>query len=340
MNFIYPQHFGRRRFLGAAAATFAGAGLGLYAIRSPLLLPASEPKSEGLDSLARATAWLNSEPLTAAALRGKAVLVQFWTYTCINWLRTMPYMRVWAERYSVDGLVVIGVHSPEFAFERDIENVRNAVKDLRVNTRVALDNDFAIWRAFGNHYWPAVYLLDGEGRVRYSHFGEGEYARTERAIQELVGAQGVARGKSSTDVTTIVGQGMEADADWANLRSREAYVGKSRGDGFAKLSGDWTTGEWSALLRQPRGKMECRFHARDLHLVMRSANRAAIPFRVTLDSEAPAAAHGLDVDARGEGVLSAPRMYQLIRQPRPIVDRQFAIEFLNPGAEAFAFTFG
>jgi thiol-disulfide isomerase/thioredoxin len=295
-------------------------------------------------------------------LRGKVVAVDVWTYTCINWLRTLPYVRAWAEKYKKDGLVVIGVHSPEFSFEHDPDNVRHAVKAMRIDYPVAIDNDFEIWRGFDNHYWPALYLVDGKGRVRYRHFGEGEYEQSERAIQRLLtdnGTRGVAN-----DLVSVDPQGFEVAADWGNLKSPESYLGWDRSGGFAgtdavvdqrrvysvpsrltlnqwALAGDWTIDRAAATLNRPNGTLVYRFHARDANLVMGPATRgAAIRYRVRIDGQPPRASHGLDVDADGNGILNDQRLYQLVRQPTPIVDRLLEIEFLDPGAQALCFTFG
>jgi thiol-disulfide isomerase/thioredoxin len=304
-----------------------------------------------LQRFAGANAWLNSAPLSDAELRGKVVLVDFWTYTCINWLRQLPYVRAWAEKYRDQGLVVVGVHTPEFAFEKNLHNVRGAARDLRVGYPIAIDSDYAVWRAFANNAWPAIYLIDAQGRVRYRHLGEGEYERTERMIQQLLaeaGSAGVAR-----DLVSVTGQGAEAEADWANLRSPETYLGAERGENrvygpSARLylnqwmvSGNWTVKPQAIALNQPNGRIAYRFHARDVHLVMGPATAgAAVRFRVLIDGKPPGAAHGNDIDAHGNGTATEQRMYQLIRQPKPIVDRTFEIEFLDPGVEAYAFTFG
>jgi thiol-disulfide isomerase/thioredoxin len=332
--------------------------------RSPFLHTAAQVDGQtGLASLERANAWLNSAPLTAADLRGKVVLIDFWTYTCINWLRQLPYVRAWAEKYKDQGLVVIGVHAPEFPFERKVENVRRAVNDLGVAYPVAVDNDFAIWRAFRNQYWPALYFVDPQGRLRHHHFGEGNYERSERVIQQLLaeaGAAGISR-----DVVSVEGVGVEAAADWVSLRSPETYVGYERGERFASrgglvldkshayavparlgvnswaLSGDWTVKKGVAAANKASGGIAYRFHARDLHLVMGpSAPGTPVHFRVRIDGNPPGPAHGADVDDQGNGTVSEQRLYQLIRQQTPITDRLFEIEFLNPGAEVYAFTFG
>jgi thiol-disulfide isomerase/thioredoxin len=316
-----------------------------------------------LAALERADAWLNSPPLTASALRGKVVLVDFWTYTCINWLRTLPYVRAWDGKYRNHGLVVIGVHAPEFAFEKDLNNVRWAVKALRVDHPVAVDNDHVIWRAFNNQYWPALYFIDAQGRARHHHFGEGAYEQSEMIIQALLaeaGSSGFDREPAMVD-----GRGLEAAADWRSLRSPENYVGYERTQNFASpggavrdksrmyelparlrlnewgLSGDWTLRKEASALNKPNGRIAYRFHARDLHLVMGpAAPGTSVRFRVTIDGGPPRTAHGTDVDEQGNGAVTEQRLYQLIRQPKPIAERQFEIEFLDPGVEAFAFTFG
>jgi thiol-disulfide isomerase/thioredoxin len=316
-----------------------------------------------LPSLGGATEWLNSPPLTAASLRGKVVLIDIWTYTCINWLRTLPYVRAWAEKYRNQGLVVIGVHSPEFEFEKDIDNVRRAAREMRVDYPIAVDSDHAVWRALKNQYWPALYVVDAQGRIRFHQFGEGEYEKSERVIQQLLaeaGATGVGQ-----DLVSVDGRGAEAAADLGNLKSPENYVGYERTENFASrrgaeldkphvyaapaklklnqwaLSGDWTVARNLTALNKPNGRIAYRFHARDLHLVMGPATRgASVRFRVLIDGQPPGAAHGIDVDDQGNGMVNEQRLYQLIRQPKPIADRQFEIEFLDPGVEAFAFTFG
>jgi thiol-disulfide isomerase/thioredoxin len=316
-----------------------------------------------LPSLGGATGWLNSPPLTAAGLRGKVVLIDFWTYTCINWLRSHPYVRAWAEKYQEYGLVVIGVHAPEFAFEHTVDNVRRAARDLRVEYPIAIDNDYAIWRAFKNHYWPALYIIDAEGHVRHHHFGEGGYEQSEGIIQHLLAEAG--GGGIGQELVSVDARGAEAAADWDSLRSPENYLGYERTANFASpggavldkrrvyaaptrlslnqwaLSGDWTVGRQAIVLNEANGRIAYRFHARDLHLVMGPAARGtSVRFRVFLDGRPPGAAHGSDVDEQGNGMASEQRLYQLIRQPKPIADRQFEIEFLDSGVEAFAFTFG
>jgi thiol-disulfide isomerase/thioredoxin len=301
-----------------------------------------------MPSLGRANAWLNSHPLSAAELRGKVVLIDFWTYTCINWRRTLPYVRAWAEKYQNQGLVVVGVHTPEFSFEKDLDNVRHAASEQQVTYPIAVDSDYAIWRAFDNQYWPALYFVDAQGRIRHHQFGEGEYERAERMIQQLLAEAGHADVDRS--LVAVEGQGAEAAADWHTLQSPETYLGRALGERFSshepaslKLNqwtvvGDWTRQDDLARLNTAGGKVAYRFHARDVHLIMGSGT--PVRFRVRIDGQAPAAAHGLDVDESGHGTASGPRMYQLIRQSGPIVDRLFEIEFLDPGVAVFDFTFG
>jgi thiol-disulfide isomerase/thioredoxin len=316
-----------------------------------------------MPALGDATAWLNSRPLTSPDLRGKVVLIDFWTYTCINWLRTLPYVRAWAEKYKDHGLVVIGVHTPEFAFEHDIENVRRAAKDMRVEYPIAIDNDSALWRAFDNHYWPALYFVDAQGQIRHHHFGEGAYEQSELIIQRLLAEAGI--GGIAHEVIAVDARGAEAAADWDSLESPETYVGYERTENFASpggaalgqrrvyaaparlrlnhwsLSGEWTMGKQATMLHTAGGRIAYRFHARDLHLVMGPAARGtSVRFRVLIDGQQPGAAHGGDVDEQGNGMLTDQRLYQLIRQPQPIADRTFEIEFVAAGVEAFAFTFG
>jgi thiol-disulfide isomerase/thioredoxin len=316
-----------------------------------------------LASLERANEWLNSSPLTAQALRGKVVLIDFWTYTCINWLRTLPYVRAWADKYRQHGLVVIGVHAPEFSFEKNMNNVRWAVKDLRVDYPVAVDSEHVIWRAFANQYWPALYLIDAQGRIRHHYFGEGGFEQSEMIIQRLLSEAGV--GGIRDDLLSVDARGIEVAADWGSLKSPENYVGYERTQNFASpggaaldkprmyevparlrlnewaLSGDWTLKKEAAALNKANGSITYRFHARDLHLVMGpAAPGASVRFRVLIDGQPPGAAHGIDADEEGYGTVTEQRLYQLIRQPKPIADRQFQIEFLGPGVEAFAFTFG
>jgi thiol-disulfide isomerase/thioredoxin len=316
-----------------------------------------------LPSLGRATEWLNSPPLTASGLRGKVVLIDFWTYTCINWLRTLPYVRAWAEKYKNQGLVVIGVHAPEFAFEKNLDNVRRAAKDMRVDYPIAIDSDHALWRAFKNQYWPALYFVDAQGKIRHHHFGEGEYERSERVIQQLLSDAGM-RGIGQ-ELVSVDARGAEVAADWGSLKSPENYVGYDRTENFASsggavldkqriyavparlrlnqwaLSGDWTVQKQATVLNKANGRIAYRFHARDLHLVMGPAVRGtSVRFRVLIDGQPPGAAHGIDIDGQGNGAVAEQRLYQLIRQPKPIAERQFEIEFLDAGVEAYAFTFG
>jgi len=314
-------------------------------------------------SLGGATEWLNSQPLTSAGLRGKVVLIDVWTYTCINWLRTLPYVRAWAEKYKNQGLVVIGVHAPEFAFEKNIDNVRRAAKDMRIDYPIAIDNNYIIWRALKNEYWPALYFVDAQGKIRNHHFGEGEYEQSERIIQQLLSESGI-RGMGQ-ELVSVDARGAEAAADWGSLKSPENYLGYERTENFASsggavldkqriyavparlrlnhwaLSGDWTVQKEATVLNKANGRIAYRFHARDLHLVMGPAARGtSVRFRVLIDGQPPGAAHGIDVDDQGNGRVTEQRLYQLIRQPKPIAERQFEIEFLDLGVEVFAFTFG
>ncbi len=321
------------------------------------------PGAKELGALASATAWINSSPLTAADLRGKVVLVDFWTYTCVNWLRTLPYVRAWAAKYKDKGLVVIGVHSPEFPFEKDVDNVRRAVKAMEIAYPVAVDSDHAIWRAFENEAWPAVYMVDSKGKVRWRHVGEGEYEESERLIQRLLtetGAQGVPR-----DLVSPTGHGAEVAADWATLRSPETYVRLRSIERFASpggallderhvyaapaslglnewaLAGAWTLESGAASSKEASSRIFYRFHARDVNLVLGPAARgASVRFRVLVDGRAPGDAHGSDVDEQGLGTVTDQRLYQLVREQGRIADRSFEIEFLDPGAQAFVFTFG
>jgi thiol-disulfide isomerase/thioredoxin len=320
--------------------------------------------SEGrLPGFNRATGWLNSPPLTADDLRGKVVLVDFWTYTCINWLRTLTYIRAWHEAYHELGLVVVGVHTPEFWFEHDIDNVRRAASEMRVEYPVAIDNNYGVWRDFGNRYWPAVYIADAQGRIRHHHFGEGDYDDCERAIQMLLreaGVQGV-----GDDFVSIVPDGFEAQADWANLQSPETYLGYEQWRGFASpggadldephtyvvpakmqlnqwaLAGEWTIEPGASVSNRPGSGIAFRFHARDVNLVLRAREQGAtVPFQVLVDGEPPGDAHGLVVDAQGHGTQIEPRLYQLVRRRGSIADHAFAIDFGAPGVEAYVFTFG
>ncbi len=297
-----------------------------------------------------ATGWLNSDPLTVDELRGRVVLVDFWTYTCINWLRTLGCVRAWAEKYRDQGLVVVGVHTPEFPFEKDVDNVRWAAENMRVEYPVALDPDYAVWRAFSNQYWPAVYIADAEGRIRHHQFGEGGYEECERVIQQLLREAG--RSSVSDDLVSVPDEGFEAQADWTNLESPETYLGSDQAQNFSRdgvdlrlnhwaLSGDWTIERGASVLNEAGGAIVFRFHARDVNLVLGpSRPDASVPFRVLVDGEPPGDAHGLDVDEAGQGTVVKQRLYQLVREPGSIADRTFEITFDEPGVEAYVFTFG
>ena len=309
-----------------------------------------------MPAFAGATAWLNSEPLAPAEVRGRVVLVNFWTLTCINWLRQEPYVRAWSQAYRDDGLVVVGVHTPEFSFEHDLDLVQEATRDRAIDYPVALDNDYAVWNAFANRYWPALYLADRDGVIRDQHFGEGRYERSERVIQKLLGVE--------REPVSVEALGAEAAADWDHLRTPETYLGHWRGTGFGSpagvtpdeprayrlperlpvnrwaLAGEWTVGPENVTIEQAGGSLAVRFHARDAHLVLSSGAREPIPFRVRLDGEAPGLSAGVDVDVDGNGVLRDGRMYQLVRVPGDVRDRTLEITFAEPGAEAYVFTFG
>jgi hypothetical protein len=309
-----------------------------------------------MPSLDGATEWLNSEPLGPAALRGQVVLVNFWTLTCINWLRQEPYVRAWSRAYRDDGLVVIGVHTPEFSFEHDVDGVRQATKQRAIDYPVAVDNDYAVWSAFDNHFWPALYFVDADGIIRDDHFGEGRYEQSERVIQRLLGVE--------RELVPVEGRGVEAEADWDHLRTPETYLGYGRGGRFASpeaaayderrayelprhlpvnhwaLRGEWTIGPEKLLLHETGGSIAFRFDARDAHLVLAPGAQEPIPFRVLLDGETPGPSHGVDVDEDGNGVLRDGRMYQLVRQHAAVRERTLEITFLEPGAEAYSFTFG
>ena len=316
-----------------------------------------------LPSLSGATGWLNSPPLTPEGLRGNVVLVDFWTYTCINWLRTLPYVRAWAERYTDQGLVVVGIHTPEFPFERDPDNVRAAADDLRVGYPIALDSDYGVWSAFDNHYWPAVYIADTQGRIRHHQFGEGGYEEAERIIQLLLRESGA--GPIADDRVAVAPDGFEAQADWGNLESPETYLGYEQAQNFASpggarldeprvlrapyaltlnhwsLSGDWTMESRASVLNRADGRIAFRFHARDVNLVLGlRVPTASVPFRVLVDGEPPGDAHGLDVDEHGHGTVAEQRLYQLVRERGAITERTFEITFLADGVEAYVFTFG
>ena len=372
----------RRRFLGIAVTSLGAVAFGssLSPKGAPTRSPnpalhsapptnspsnrAPTPSPKGvLNSLKNANAWLNSEPLSATSLAGKVVLVDFCTYSCINWLRTLPYIRAWSEKYKDQGLVVIGIHTPEFGFEHNIDNVRLALKTMKVEYPIAIDNDRSIWNAFDNQYWPALYLLDSHGRIQYHRFGEGDYIQGEKTIQQLLSGTGA--GNINHDLVDINPPGIEAAADWNNLGSGENYLGYQRTENFSSpggqmpdkqftykfpnklalnqwaLSGDWTMQAHAILLNQPHGQIAYQVHARDLHLVMGAAEKLKpIRFKVLIDDRQPGSAHGMDVTEEGFGSVSEPRLYQLIRQAGPITDRRFTIGFLDPGLEAFSFTFG
>ncbi len=320
------------------------------------------PVEGPLPSLSGAVEWLNSPPLTAEALKGKVVLVDFWTYSCINCLRSIPYVRAWAEKYRDQGLVVIGVHAPEFPFEKNIGNVKNAVAKLKIDYPVAIDNDYAIWRAFNNEYWPADYFIDAKGQIRHHYFGEGDYAESEKVIQQLLAEAGKAH--ASAGVVSVSATGAEAASDEADVKSPETYIGYMRADNFASpggavsdaahdyslpdlklndwaLAGAWKVGGEYATLAKKDGAISFRFHARDLHLVLGpGAGGAPVHFRVTIDGAPPGESHGADVNADGEGVVTENRLYQLVRQTGPVLDRTFTIQFLDPDVQAYAFTFG
>ncbi len=301
--------------------------------------------NSALSPLDRVPVWLNSEPLTADGLAGRVVLVDFWTYSCVNWLRTLPYVRAWWDKYADRGLTVVGVHAPEFGFEHDLGNVRRAVGTLGIEYPVGIDNEFAVWRAFDNRYWPAIYLADGTGRVRFHHFGEEAYAETERAIQELLGIE--------ADLVDVEADGVTAPADWDALRSPETYIGRARASGaVTRAAGElalnqWTlTGAWArheefAVLAEGSGSIAYRFEGRDLNLVLTPPpSGGAMSFEVLLDGEPAVEDRGIDVDERGSGILSEPRMYQLIRQRGAVRPRTFEMRFEAPGARAYVFTFG
>jgi thiol-disulfide isomerase/thioredoxin len=345
------------------AACSDGAADNANALRR--LTPGSvQLKMEGeMPTLDGAITWLNSPPLNTAQLRGKVVVVEFWTYTCVNWRRTLPYVRAWANKYTNQGLVVIGVHTPEFEFERDVDNVRRAAKEMNIDYPVAIDSRQRIWNAFGNEYWPALYFVDAQGHIRHHQFGEGNYDESEKVIQQLLSEAG------KTDVThemvTVDAGGLEVAADWLDQRSPETYVGDGLSLNFASpggavrgirsiyaapsrlrvndwaLLGNWTVEQGPAILNETEGRIVYRFHARDLNLVMSPGVAGSqVRFRVTIGGQPPAPAHGADVDEMGHGTVSEPRTYQLIRQPQPIMDRDFEIEFLDPGVRVFDFTFG
>jgi thiol-disulfide isomerase/thioredoxin len=336
-------------------------------VRSLLHHPAdgagSLPDEGALPAFSGATGWLNADPLTPEALRGRVVLVDFWTYTCVNWLRTLPYVRAWVTKYAEHGLSVIGVHTPEFAFEHDVANVTTQAHALDVPYPIAIDSDYGVWNAFNNHYWPAVYLADAEGRIRYHHFGEGEYAMQEMVIQQLLMEAGATN--LDLDLVAVAPVGLEVAADYRTLRSPESYLGYGQATGMASPDGlradqahdyappatlrlnawapqgGWAISQTAATTTAANARMAYRFQARDVNLVMGPATRGTtIPFRVSLDGQPATRAQGTDVDADGHGTVSEQRTYQLIRQPGPITERTVEIKFLEPGAELYCFTFG
>jgi thiol-disulfide isomerase/thioredoxin len=358
---------GRMLLFASFAWAIAACGNGLA--ESTKLIRRLTPATVQLDneghmpSLDGAIVWLNSPPLSRADVRGKVVVVEFWTYTCVNWRRTLPYVRAWASKYRSQGLVVIGIHTPEFDFERNPDIVLRAAKEMKIDYPIAVDSRQRIWDAFSNEYWPALYFVDAQGRIRHHQFGEGNYDESERVIQQLLaeaGSTGV-----TDDLVSVDSHGLELAADWLDQRSPETYVGYERDQNFASpggavlstrktyaapdalrlnkwaLLGEWTVEQGPAVLNKAAGRIEYRFHARDLNLVMSPGSPgSSVRVRVTIDGQPPGVAHGTDVDDMGYGVVSEPRTYQLIRQPQPIVDRDFEIEFLDPGVNVFDFTFG
>lgn len=342
--------------LVASNGVMPAAGAARQDFRSNLPVEGRFPSLDG------AVEWLNSSPLTTEQLRGKVVLVDFWTYSCINCIRTIPYTRAWAEKYKDQGLVVIGVHSPEFAFEKKIDNVKGAIKDFKIGYPVAIDNNFKIWRAFENNYWPAAYFIDAQGRIRYHHFGEGNYEESEKVIQELLAEAGSQKAESNP--VTPNANGAEAAPDLRNMRSGETYIGYSQAANFVSpeglkggasrdysvgelglnewgLTGNWTVGSEQATLNQSGGGIAYRFSARDLHLVLGpGADGEPVRFQVKIDGKAPGESHGADTDAEGNGTVTETRLYQLVRQAGDVEERTFEVRFLDPGVEAFAFTFG
>ena len=321
------------------------------------------PNEGSFPSIDGAVEWLNSPPLSAAGLHGKVVLIDFWTYTCVNWRRTLPYVRAWAQRYKDAGLVVIGVHTPEFGIEKDLDSIRQAVKEMGIDYPIAIDSDYRIWSAFNNQYWPALYFIDANGHIRHHQFGEGDYQQSESVIQQLLAEPG--RGALPGGLVSVDPDGFELAADWSDLKSPESYIGYARAESFSSpggaladqrhvyavparlglndwgIAGDWSIGKDAAVLYAANGRIVYRFHARDLNLIMAPTVRGtAVRFRVLIDGQPPGAAHGIDVDGQGNGTATESRTYQLIRQPKPIVDRLFEIEFLDPGVDAFDFTFG
>jgi thiol-disulfide isomerase/thioredoxin len=355
---------GRRRFIRSAAAALGATRLGLIGstVQQMACAALAERDDGVLPSLSGATEWLNSPPLTPAGLRGKVVLVDFWTYTCVNWLRTLPYVRAWDAKYRDQGLVVIGVHTPEFPFEADIDNVRWALKDMDVSYPVAVDSNYGVWRAFDNNYWPAAYVADANGRIRFHHFGEGKYDEIEKVIQRLLSNSGRTIDEQLVKVSP---RGLEVAADYGTLRSPESYLGYERAEAFASagdavndaarvytvpphlalnqwgIAGNWSAKGKSVLLNEPNGRLVYRFHARDVNLIMGvPPGSRPVRFTVKVDGKLPASAHGTDIDEQGNGTVSRQRTYQLVRQQGRITDREFEIQFAERGVEAFCFTFG
>ena len=351
----------RRRFIRSATAALGAARLGVIgsAVQQMACAALTERSEGALPSLSGATEWLNSPPLTPAGLRGKVVLVDFWTYTCVNWLRTLPFVRAWDKKYRDQGLVVIGAHTPEFPFEKDIDNVRWAVKEMDVNYPITVDSDYGVWRAFDNNYWPAVYVADADGRIRFHHFGESAYDETEKVIQRLLSDSGR---KIDNQLVRVTPRGLEVAADYGTLRSPESYLGYDRAEAFASdalqdapraytvprlalnqwgLAGNWTVKERAAVLNEANGKVVYRFHARDVNLIMGvPPGSQPVRFTVKVDGKPPGPAHGTDIDDQGNGTAARQRTYQLVRLQTQIADREFEIQFADPGVEAFCFTFG
>ncbi|MGA1981706.1 MAG: redoxin domain-containing protein [Acidobacteriaceae bacterium] len=354
----------RRSLLATVAITVAAAQLGIAGCANAQSDTAIRlPEGGPFPSLGGATGWLNSQSLTSAGLRGRVALIDFWTYTCVNWRRTLPYVRAWAGKYKDHGLVVVGVHTPEFSFEHNLDNVRWAIQNMKIDYPVAIDNNYAVWNAFNNEYWPALYFIDAKGHIRHHQFGEGDYRQSEVILQQLLteaGTSGIRQDLVSADP-----RGAEVSADGSSLRTPETYTGYGQTENFASpggavrdkphgydfparldlnhwaLAGNWTVSKEPVTLNQSPGRIAYRFHARDLNLVMGPLARGtSMRFRVTIDGQPPGAAHGADVDGLGNGTVVEQRLYQLIRQTEPIVDRQFEIEVLDSGAQAFDFTFG
>ncbi len=344
---------GLRLAFAGLLAIAAGAAFQIWGKSQPAAFP----------PLTGATEWLNSPPLTPAALRGKVVLADFWTFTCVNWMRTLPYLRAWAAKYKDKGLVIIGVHTPEFRIEKNVDDVRRSAKELGVDFPIAIDSDYGIWRAFDNHYWPALYVFDAEGHLRHRQFGEGGYEHAEQIIQQLLEEAGVRDLDRRPAMLEV--RALEEPSDALALSSPETYAGHDRAERFVSpggarpderrlyefpakialndwaLSGHWTVGGEAAVSADRGGRIAYRFHARDVNLVMAPSTRnAPVRFRVLIDGQPPRAAHGIDIDAEGMGTVREPRLYQLIRQRAPVVDRRFEVEFLDPGAQVLSFTFG